>query len=660
MMKTLKKFQYAVAAFLLTVLAAQAAVIAGVVSPVVTFPASTFVRPPVYGHDGRLYAVQSTGTAIFSAAADGSSALVKEDIPAAYTVALGNNNGVAAPVVNSSGQIIYGVGQTNSTGQACPRTVLLTKVTHYGKLLIYTPWAATDKWQAVSGETLGQDICPVSSMAIDKDDNVYFISATLAATGKHIIYRLSADHSALSVVKEFAVNANAGPDLVAKQATEGYTPSALSIGADGTTLYIATSAGGANNLGTLSRIDTTNAGLPYEVLRTVTSTDEGGAILPYTTYAPTLAQAGSRLYYAARTGGTHTVSGQKQGSLNSIDLSAADVNASFRLEYDFTGGTDGYLGFGLGLYSLQGTLYGVVPGNSPIGVGGTAGAHGQGYLFTFASGDATPTNLRDFIHTDAVGGVPVPALAKGLDGNLYGTTQYGQPGGTDGAEMKWWRYDTGSTAPAITAFYPEDASLFYDGEVLKTRLHWKASNATACTASGDWSGAQPAASAAEGVEVAVPEGTSEYTLSCGEGESAVSRTVRVRASGELPPLAAIGSFTVSPATLKTGERFTLNWATSDAASCKVLNAGGSTVYTLLPEELAGGTRTQADFSSPTAGTYTYTLSCTGRGGNVVTAPLSVTVETAVVNSTEGGGGGGSFSPFMLLPFALLALRCRKA
>lgn len=133
----------------------------------------------------------------------------------------------------------------------------------------------------------------------------------------------------------------------------------------------------------------------------------------------------------------------------------------------------------------------------------------------------------------------------------------------------------------------------------------------------------------------------------------------------LPTVAFTTPLSVSATTARVGDRVTLGWATSNAASCTASGDNG---------ELWSGAQqaTAADVpllnTLTKVGDNTFTLRCESlNDGPAVEQTVTVTVEAAPVvtqptpdTSTGGGsGGGGPLSPWLLLPLAGLALSARR-
>ena len=167
-----------------------------------------------------------------------------------------------------------------------------------------------------------------------------------------------------------------------------------------------------------------------------------------------------------------------------------------------------------------------------------------------------------------------------------------------------------------------------------TTLTWSSSNATSCQASGAWGGTV----AVSGTRIVTPSavGTFTYTLSC--NGVAGSTSVVVAAAPAVPTV----SLSFAPASVQAGKASTLSWSTTDATSCTASGAW------------AGNRATSGSvaITPAIAGTYTYSLNCTGAGGNASgSVALGVTDLTGnmapvVIDSGPAGVGGIINVPFV--------------
>jgi hypothetical protein len=184
-------------------------------------------------------------------------------------------------------------------------------------------------------------------------------------------------------------------------------------------------------------------------------------------------------------------------------------------------------------------------------------------------------------------------------------------------------------------------------------LTWSTTNATSCTASGAWSGAQ-ATSGTVG-ETPTATGISTYALTCnGAGGSATaSATLTVNAAAPTVTLS------INPTSITLGQSATLTWSSTNATSCTASGAWSGTQAT-------SGTLTV----TPTAaGTESYTLSCSGAAATTamtavnetVTVPQTTVTAPATTTALSGKAGGGAIEPWSLIGLAgLVALRLRRS
>lgn len=151
-------------------------------------------------------------------------------------------------------------------------------------------------------------------------------------------------------------------------------------------------------------------------------------------------------------------------------------------------------------------------------------------------------------------------------------------------------------APTLT-LTANPLSLAVGGSV---SLSWSTTNATSCTASGGWSGSK--ATAGTQSIAASAAGTATFTLGCTGAGGSISRSATVTITVPTPTL----TFTANPDTVTVGSSFALNWSTTNATAC---SASGS----WSDGKATSGTE---NFTALSAGTRTYTLTCTGDGGSI--------------------------------------------
>jgi alpha/beta superfamily hydrolase len=162
-------------------------------------------------------------------------------------------------------------------------------------------------------------------------------------------------------------------------------------------------------------------------------------------------------------------------------------------------------------------------------------------------------------------------------------------------------------------------------------LTWSATDATACTAAGAWTGSRATSSS----EAVAPVSTASYVMTCTGPGGSISGTATVVVTPAPVPQPTL-TLTATPASVVQGSQSVLQWSATNATDCTASGA-----WT--------GTRAIAGSLSVTPGTTSaYALSCNGPGGSisrsvsvtVVAAPVTPTL-TLVANPTTITAGGSS-------------------
>ena len=172
-------------------------------------------------------------------------------------------------------------------------------------------------------------------------------------------------------------------------------------------------------------------------------------------------------------------------------------------------------------------------------------------------------------------------------------------------------------------------------------LTWSSSNATGCQASGSWSGTV----AISGTRLVTPAaaGTVTYTLTCDGAASSVTVVV-ADATTSIPTV----SMSLAPTSVTAGQPSTLTWSTTNATACAATGAW------------TGGRSTSGSIvvTQAVAGTYTYSLTCTGAGGSasgsVTLGATDVASNVALVFIDNGPAGANNI---INVPFVSVTL-CR--
>ena len=149
-------------------------------------------------------------------------------------------------------------------------------------------------------------------------------------------------------------------------------------------------------------------------------------------------------------------------------------------------------------------------------------------------------------------------------------------------------------------------------------LTWSSTNATSCSASGNWSGAKSISGNEKITETTA--GSNTYTLTCSGDGGSLSKSVNVAITFPAPVI----NFTSSSTTVTTGEEFILTWSSTNATSCSASgNWSGA-------KSISGN----ENITETTAGSNTYTLTCSGDGGSA-SESISVTIATTTIDTWYG-------------------------
>ncbi|MBV8658751.1 MAG: DUF3443 family protein [Burkholderiales bacterium] len=169
-------------------------------------------------------------------------------------------------------------------------------------------------------------------------------------------------------------------------------------------------------------------------------------------------------------------------------------------------------------------------------------------------------------------------------------------------------------------------------------LRWSVSNATSCTASGAWSGAQAGSGSASVLQNT--QGTYTYTLTCSGagGSDTQSATLTVTPASNAPTI----QMSLASSTVQVGQSTTLSWSTTNTTSCTASGDWSGVEPTSGSQQV----------TAAAAQTYHYTLSCSGPGGSV-SSSATLTGTTQVSNAVQlimdngpAGGGGALNVPFV--------------
>ncbi len=192
--------------------------------------------------------------------------------------------------------------------------------------------------------------------------------------------------------------------------------------------------------------------------------------------------------------------------------------------------------------------------------------------------------------------------------------------------------------PALCTVAPPQPTLLFSAQPTSvtqnatSTLSWDSTNATACVASGGWSGVK----GFDGSEVVTVAATTTYSLTCTGVSGMVSASVTVSVVPAPSPEPTV-DISANPQGIVAGGTSLLSWNSENATTCTASNAWTGT-------KPLDGTETV----SPTA-TSTYAIECVGPGGvaqdsvtiTVSPAPQDVPDVTFSANPLQVTPGAGS-------------------
>jgi hypothetical protein len=219
--------------------------------------------------------------------------------------------------------------------------------------------------------------------------------------------------------------------------------------------------------------------------------------------------------------------------------------------------------------------------------------------------------------------------------------------GVGGSVTASTQLTVGPPLPSIGSFSATPTTVTAGGSIA---LSWSTANATTCVASGGsgldgWTGAEPTSGSGMSVGPILVPGSYSYVLTCsGAGGVSTPGYVTVTVQPTIGA-ASISSLLAVPSAITTGQSTTLSWVSVDANSCTASGGTGSDGWS---GSVASSNAGQVVGPLNVAGTYIYTLNCSGAGGSSgpssatvsVSAPLSAAVITslaAVPNVIVAGG-----------------------
>jgi len=152
-------------------------------------------------------------------------------------------------------------------------------------------------------------------------------------------------------------------------------------------------------------------------------------------------------------------------------------------------------------------------------------------------------------------------------------------------------------------------------------LTWASTNATACMATGAWSGAH----AMSGTQSVAPAVTSTYSMACSGAGGSVSKSATIT-MGPVP----VVTLSASPASVSAGGSSTLTWSATNVTACTASGAW------------SGARALSGTFGTGALGSAaTYTLACTGANGS---ATRSVTVAVVAASGAPTAASAAALGP----------------
>ena len=229
----------------------------------------------------------------------------------------------------------------------------------------------------------------------------------------------------------------------------------------------------------------------------------------------------------------------------------------------------------------------------------------------------TAANATTCIASGAWSGEKTVQGAEEINLLIQASTFTLQCSGAGGSVSKTVTVTVTDPAPTMN-FTANPASVAYNASSMLT---WSSTNATACSASGAWSGDK---STSGTFTLASLNTSGTYTLTCSGSGGSANESVTITVLAPLMPTVTISA---NPAMIAYNESTTLTWSSTDATTCAASNAWSGTKTT-------SGMQTLEALTS----TGMYTLTCSGAGGSVVRS-VTVTVQpqstmpTLIFNAT---------------------------
>ncbi len=188
------------------------------------------------------------------------------------------------------------------------------------------------------------------------------------------------------------------------------------------------------------------------------------------------------------------------------------------------------------------------------------------------------------------------------------------------------------TTPVPTVSVTVNPATITSGQ--SSNIIWSSSDATSCVASGDWSGTRPVSGTDS--TGTLTTGTYSYTLTCtGPGGTKASTPAVLTVNDG--PVVIPGSVNLlvngaDSITVLTGSAPTLTWTSS--ANVSTCTASAVPVSTTFTGTKPANNTVGESAGTLAAGTYSFTLNCSGANGVTATDSVNVTAQDVLTSSVD--------------------------
>ena len=568
------------------------------------FPTLNALRPSFAGGDSDAFIVKVSAdgkhllyaTYLGGSGSDGANGVAVDAAGNAYVT--GTTSSADFPLVNPAQATLPGSTSTFVTKLNASGGALLYSTYLGGSLYDFGQAIAVDAAGSayVAGQAYSSDFPTLNALQpaygggngdafiakLTPAGNALAYATYLGGTGQDLAFGIAVDAAGDAYVTGYTYSADfpLAKPLQGALGSTAYDAFVAKLNPAGNALLFSTYLGGtgsdfgygialdaAGNAYVVGKTQSTN----FPVVHAIQATFRGGYSDGFVTK---LAADGSQLIYSTYLGGNDA----ETAAAVAVDTAGSAYVAGITGSMDFPAVSP--------LQSRKGVLDGFVVKLDPAG---------NGFVWATPLGGSDSDGIAA-VAVDGAGNAFVAGYTFSSDFPTVNAYQPALSGGQDGFVAK-----IGATVPAPQVTLSAAPATIHLGD--STTLSWAATNATACVASGPWTGTFPASGSAVVTPAAV--GSLIYSLSCTGpgGNGTASATVTVQ-----QPLPIV-SISANPSTLTLGQSTTLSWMATNATTCfasgpwtGTLPASGSTVVT-----------------PAVAGAIVYSLSCTGPGGSGTSA-----------------------------------------